>query len=243
MVVVAGYDVRDTRSEEGTTGRIIDERREGRKVTEVRAALVLAPDERAEPLIVRGTGSGPEGVMTAIAPATPALLSIETLDTADSVHAARARYWLPGPPATRDVTLSDPLLLTRAPDDSLRPSLADVLPLARSTGRVRPGERVWVFWETYGLEDPGPVRITLSVAHAGRSWIRQAAEWAGLARRDPRYVSLSWEEWPHAGTSVYARAFAISMPEASPGNYTLELTVALPGRPAARTQRDIIVER
>ena len=244
IVVVASYDVRATRHEHGATGRIIDERREGRKVSEVQAALVLTHDERAAPLVVRGTGSGPEGVMTAIARAAPALLSIETLDTADSVHAARARYWLPVPPPTKDVTLSEPLLLSRAPDDSLRPSLADVLPLARPTSRVRRGERVWMFWETYGLEGvTGPVRITLSIAHVGRSWVRQAAEWAGLVGRDPRYVSLSWEEWPPQGTSVYSRAFAMSMPEASPGNYTLELTVTSPGGPTVRTQRDIIVER
>jgi len=244
MVVVASYDVRGTRREHGSTGRIIDERRAGRTVRAVRAALVLAQDERAEPVIVRGTGYAPTGVMTAIARAAPALLSLETLDTADSVHAARARYWLPVAPATKDIGLSDPLILTGAPEDSLYPSLAGVLPLARPESRARRGERVWVFWETYGLEDvSGPVRLTLSVTHLGRSWIRQAAEWAGLARPDPRYVSLSWEEWPPAGTSVYPRALAISMPEASPGAYSLELTVAAPGRSTASTQREIIIER
>lgn len=243
MVVVASYDVRGTRREHGSTGRLIDERREGRKVSEVRAALVLAQDERAEPVIVRGTGHAPEGVMTAIARAAPALVSLETLDTGDSVHAARARYWLHVAPATNGITLSDPLILTAAPDDSLHPSLADVIPLVRPVGRVRRSERVWVFWETYGLESaPGPFRVTLTLTHAGRSWIRQAAEWAGLARRDPHYVSLSWEEWPPPSPSVYPRVLAFSMPEASPGTYALELTVVAPGRPTARTQREIIIE-
>jgi hypothetical protein len=243
MVVVASYDVRGTRREHGSTGRIIDERLEGRMVREVRAALALAQDGRTEPVIVRGTGSGPEGVMTAIAPAVPALLSIETLDTADSVHAARARYWLPVAPLTGGVTVSDPLLLRSLPADSLHPSLADVLPLVRPVARAQRGERVGIFWETYGLERSArPVRITLSVTRVSRSWIRQAAEWAGLASRDPGYVSLSWEETPPAGVTVYPRALAIAMPEASPGTYALELTVAAPGSPIARTRRNLIIE-
>jgi hypothetical protein len=243
MVVVAGYDARGTRRDQGSARRIIDERRVGRSVRHVEAALVLARDEQTEVARASGTGTGPEGVLVAIAPADSVLVSLETLDTADSVHGARARYWLPVPPLTKDVTLSDPLLLTRAPEDSLRPSLADVLPLARSTGRVRRGERVWVFWETYGLEQStGPVRVTLTVTQVGRSWLRQAAEWARLARRDPRYVSLSWEETPPPGVTVYPRALAISMPEASPGGYALELTVAAPGRPVVKALREIIIE-
>jgi hypothetical protein len=55
-------------------------------------------------------------------------------------------------------------------------------------------------------------------------------------------VSLSWEEWAPAGTPVYPRALAFSMPEAGPGTYALELTVAAPGRPTARTQRAILIE-
>ena len=244
MVVVAGYDARGTRREHGTVRRMIDERREGRKVARVEAALVLARDERAEPVSVRGTGTGPEGVLVALAPAASALLSLETLDTADSVHAARARYWLPVAPLTEAMTVSDPLLLRSLPADSLHPSLADVLPLARPVARARRGERVGVFWETYGLERSArPVRITLTVTHVGRTWIRQAAEWAGLARRDPRYVSISWEETPPAGVTVYPRAMVISMPEASPGTYALEITVAAPGSPTARTQREIVIER
>jgi hypothetical protein len=181
--------------------------------------------------------------MTAIAPAVPALLSIETLDTADSVHAARARYWLPVAPLTGGVTVSDPLLLRSLPADSLHPSLADVLPLVRPVARAQRGERVGIFWETYGLERSArPVRITLSVTRVSRSWIRQAAEWAGLASRDPGYVSLSWEETPPAGVTVYPRALAIAMPEASPGTYALELTVAAPGSPIARTRRNLIIE-
>jgi len=244
VVVVAGYDVRAVRREHAGDGRVIDERQLGRQVTRVEAALALARHEGADPIVVHGSGSGPEGVMTAIAPADSALVSLETLDTADSVHAARARFWLPVPPLTGDVTLSDPLMLRGLPEDSLHPSLADVIPLARPVARARRGERVGVFWETYGLEGSArPFRVTLTVTQRSRSWVRKAAEWAGLARRDPRAVSLSWEEPPRPGTTVYPRVLAVSMPDAGPGTYRLEVAVAVPGRSLARTEREITIER
>lgn len=243
IVVVAGYDVRASTGERGRAQASAGEPERQRKVAKVEAALVLAQDENAEPTVVRGIGHQPEGVMTAIAPATSALLSLETLDTADSVHAARVRYWLAVPPAGEGVALSDPLLLRVAPDDSLHPTLADVIPLVRPVAQARRGERVGVFWETYGLPSAQPFRVTLTVTQVGRSWLRQAAEWAGLAKRDPRYVSLSWEEPPRPGERVYPRAIAISLPDASPGDYLLEIAVAVPGARVARASREISIRR
>src|SRR5574341_537367 len=218
MVVVAGYDVRGVRRQHGHARPTVDERRQDRQVTRVEAALVLARDEHADPVLARGVGRGPEGVMTAIAPADSGLLSLETLDTADSVHASRARYWLPIAPILGHVTVSDPLILRSVPDDSLHPSLADVIPLVRPVARARRGERISVFWETYGVDGAThPFRVTLTLARVSRSWLRKAAEWAGLAERDSRYVSLSWEETPLPGAAAHPRVLAISLPDASPG--------------------------
>ncbi len=243
IVVVAGYDVRATLGDRGRSRADADRRERERKVTRVDAALVLARDENAEPILVRGTGQGPEGVMTAFAPAESTLLSLETLDTADSVHAARTRYWLPVHPAA-GVTLSDPLILRSTPDDSLHPSLADVIPLARPVARAGRGERVGVFWETYGLErSSAPFRVTLTVTQAGQGWIRKAAEWVGLSQRDPSYVSLSWEEPPRPGVRVYPRAIGISLPEASAGTYLLEIVVAVPGAAPAHASREITIQQ
>lgn len=243
MVVVAGYDVRAgyDRRWSAKAKAHERERERARSVTRVEAALVLARDENAEPIVVKGVGRGPEGVMTAIAPANPALLSLETLDTADSVHAARARYWLPVAPRRDGVTLSDPLLLRGAPGDSLHPTLADVLPLVRPVAQARRGERVPVFWETYGLgRSAQGYRVTLTVTRAGQSWLRRAAAWAGLAKHDPRYVALSWEEPPSA-LAITPRAISISMPDASPGTYLLDIAVALPGAEVARSSREVTI--
>lgn len=243
MVVVAGYDVRATESQRWFNQAKAHEReREGsRTVTRVEAALILVRDDDAQPIVVKGSGSGPDGVMTAIAPAESALLSLETLDTADSVHAARARYWLAVAPLGDGVSLSDPLLLRGAPGDSVHPSLADVLPLVRPVARARRGERVPVFWETYGLQRvSGPFQVTLTVTQGNPGWLRRAAEWAGLAKHDPRYVAVTWEEAP-SGLPVTPRALSIAMPDASPGTYLLEISVAVPGAAVARAGREITI--
>ncbi len=243
IVVVAGYDVRETqdRGRHARSEAKERERERNRNVTRVEAALVLAKDENTEPMVVKGSGTGPEGVMTAIAPAQPALLSLETLDTADSVQAARVRYWLPVSPLGDSVAVSDPLLLRATPGDSVHPSLAEVLPLVRPVAQARRGERVPVFWETYGLQRfPRPFRVTLTVTQAGQSWLRRAAEWAGLARHDPHYVAVSWEE-PPTSSPVAPRAISIAMPDASPGVYLLEVSVAAPGAPVARASREITI--
>jgi hypothetical protein len=241
IVVVAGYDVRTSSDGPGRERPKTRERELARKVTRAEAALVLAKDENAEPLIVKGSSGGPEGVMTAIAPAQSALLSLETLDTADSVHAARARYWLPVALVGGAVAVSDPLLLRGAPGDSLHPTLADVLPLVRPVAQARRGERVPVFWETYSLErSTQSCRVTLTVTQAGQGWLQRAAEWAGLAKHDPRYVAVSWEEPPSA-LPVTPRVISISMPNASPGTYLLDIAVALPGSAVARSSREITI--
>jgi hypothetical protein len=242
IVVVAGYDVRAVTGGRRRSGSDRVKRERERQVTRVEAALVLAKDESAPLVVVKGTSQGPAGVTAAIAPAEPALLSLETLDTGDSTHAARARYWLPVAPRPAGVALSDPLLLRAVPDDSLHPSLADVIPLARSQPQGRRGERIGVFWETYGLErSNAPFRVTMTVSQAGRSWMRKAAEWAGLTRRDPRYVSIGWEEPPRPGVAVYPRVIGVSMPEAGPGTYVLEIVVAVPEEPVARVSREITI--
>lgn len=243
MVVVVKYDVRATGAQAHRPPKREEQREHerARKVTRVEAALILSKDENARPIMAKGTEDGPEGVMTLIAPAEPGLLSIETLDTADSVHAARARHWLAAPPPAEGITLSDPLLLRTMPADSTHPSLADVLPLVRSTAEVRRGESIIVFWETYGLQTLAQsFRVTLSVTQMGRTWLRRAAEWAGLAQPDPRYISISWEE-PSSTTSFYQRAITLSMPNASPGTYLLEISVVAPGAATARGSREITI--
>ena len=68
------------------------------------------------------------------------------------------------------MTLSDPLLFRVERPDSLPSSLADAVGVALGSARVRPGERVGVLWETYGLvSHPEPFRVTLTVTREGET--------------------------------------------------------------------------
>lgn len=233
MVVVAGYRMPDPPPTESAPPR--PSYRE--------AALILAQDETRPPLVVRQAAAPREGVLAAIAPTESSLLSLETLEGTDSARAARARFWLSISPLPEGIALSDPLLFVATRDDSLPASLADVLPLTRGTDRVGRGERVGVFWETYGLEKhPGPLRVTLTVTRRGGSWIRRAAEWAGIAARQERYVSLSWEEAARP-LPVAPRALVLSLADPKPGSYLLEIQVTAPGLAPARATRDLVIPR
>jgi hypothetical protein len=229
IVVVAGYDVRAPE----------DSARRADRIRRVQAALVLQRGPDVPRLMVGSTGSAPAGVLLALAPAESTLVSLETLDTADSTHAARARFWLPVTPAG-GVALSDPLLFRVERPDSLPLSLGDAVGLALGSPRLSPGERVGVFWETYGLAShPEPFRVTLTVAREGEGLLQRIVAWAGLARHDDRYVSLGWEEPSHPEAVVYPRALALSLPEAGPGRYRLDITLQMHGQPIARSTREL----
>jgi hypothetical protein len=232
IAVVAGYDVRAPE----------DSLTRNTKIRHVEAALVLQPGPRRRRIIVRATGTAPDGVLLALAPAEPTLLSLEALDRADSTHASRERYWLAVVRRASGIALSDPLLFNVEQPDSLPQSLPDVVASTLGTARVIQGGRVGVFWETYGLADRREgFRTTLTLTRTGKSFLRRAAEWAGLASHNDHYVSLSWEELPQPGVTVYPHALSLAVPDAPPGRYVLEITLNMPGEPAAHTSRTLVV--
>ena len=103
------------------------------------------------------------------------------------------------------VALSDPLLFRVEQPDSLPLSLGDAVGLALGSPQLSPGERVGVFWETYGLAaHPQPFRVTLTGRREGASLLQRIATWAGLAHRDDPAVEggggrRAEPSWPSAG--------------------------------------------
>jgi hypothetical protein len=206
---------------------------------EIEAALVLARDERSEPVAAAARVPGRRGVVRAAAAAEAAMVSLEVRERATR-RAARARFGadLRLQPGER-ITLSDVLLLS---DAAARPATLDeAAPLARADTRLAPGERVSLFWEVYGLE-PGMDSVTVSVAVARRAvgGLRRAAERLGLARTATP-VRMRWNEEIPAG-DVLARSLAIAIPNLPSGDYVLEVAVRAKGGASASTLREIIVE-
>jgi hypothetical protein len=197
----------------------------------VDAALVVAAHEHASPFVARATGDS-AGALSISLPAQPAVLSLELLSQGDSARAARVRYGIqPKEIPASGITLSDILLL--APADPLPRSLPEVVPAARGSTRLRPGERVGMYWEMYGLP-PGTRAIDVSVTlnRDGRNWLG----------RTTSPVQLSWREEPGEG-AVLGRSLLVTLPELPPGRYTLQVAVTPEGGRPATTLRAVEVAR
>lgn len=213
-----------------------------RDSADVHAALVLVAGERAEPVVSRGHGRGRVGVLEVRAAPGPYLLSLEARVPSDSL-AARARYAVDlsgavGPPPA----LSD-LLLVQA-RDSLPGTLDEIRSLARGSARLRPEERLGLYWEVYGLgPDPVPLSISLTVIDRDRSWLRRTAERLGLARERSERLTLVWEEWSRPEGEAADRALGVDLPALPRGRYTVQLAVTPPDGAAILNARDIRIER
>ncbi len=201
-----------------------------------RVALVLSDARSAAPVARVGSADAAAALCVTVE-SVPLLLSLEAFSPRDSV-AARARYarrlakLQPLLPA-----LSDLLLLNRAAP--LPDSLAEAIPLARSSHRARAGEPLGLYWELYGPDSRGTtLSVSLSLAVGHRSLLRAAAEWIGLVNRKPP-LTLTWEEAVPPGTTVVQRSFALQLPELGPGRYTLRLEITLPGREPLYSTREV----
>jgi hypothetical protein len=203
------------------------------------AALVLATDHRAEPLVARETVTGARGVVSLAAEPGDRVLSLET-QTLQAKRAGRARYGLSLPAPGGGVAVSDVLLLQSA--DPLPSTLEDAVPGARGSTRVRTGESLGLFWEVYGLpERPDTVAVSVSVHRGSRGWGRRLAEQLGLVG-EATPIRVQWDE-ETPGEPTLARTLVLAIPEVAPGEYTLELTVTPREGEPATTRRTLYVER
>ena len=203
------------------------------------SALVLAVDERTEPLVSRDAETGTRGVLSLAAPPGARVLSLET-HTLQAERVGRARYGVRLPSPAAGVAVSDILLLESA--DPLPTELEEAVPRARGSEAVRPGESLGLFWEIYGLaERPDTVGISVSVRRGEKGWGRRLLERIGLVGEETP-IQVQWEE-ETPGEPMLARTLVLAVPEVSPGEYVLELSVTpRAGEPATVTRR-LRVER
>ncbi|UCC73535.1 MAG: hypothetical protein JSV86_02945 [Gemmatimonadota bacterium] len=202
-------------------------------------ALILSRDPGLVLAVAKSRAAA--GVLSVVVETGPTLLSLEMLSDTER-QAARSRYGLPLAEFPNGLlTLSDLLLLDRA--DRLPASLAEATPLARRTLRARSGERLGLYWEVYGL---GPGRedlsVSLTLVGEGGGVLRRAAEWLGLARRQPP-ITLAWQEAVPSPVTVLERSLAIDLPDLQPGRYTLMVEVTALGREKLRAARSIEIVR
>jgi hypothetical protein len=186
-------------------------------------ALALSRGPHDAPAVAHGTVTGRRGVARLETEPVPAVVSLEA--RSDSVRRVqRARYAVRlAPPPSGGVHLSDILLLSA--EGGMPVTLDEAIPFARGSDQVRPGERVGLFWEVYGLpKDLDTLQVSVTVARtSGVGLLRGAAQRMGLASAlSP--VRVQWREAAE-GKDVLARALAVSLPELRPGDYVVRLTV------------------
>jgi hypothetical protein len=207
-------------------------------ITPLQAALAIVRESGDPEVTEFPTRGFADAVLTRADPG-PAILSLELLSL-DAARAARARHGIEIPVLDPgSLALSDLLLLRDA--DALPDSLADAAALARGSDRVRPGERLAVYWEIYGLPDEEMQALSVSLRLVDRrgGWLRRAAERVGVIR-EAAPVRLRWREQATSAGFV-TRSMSIQIPAVSPGVYVLELTVERPGEPPVTAERDIEV--
>ena len=206
--------------------------------TPLRVGLVYAT-ERGETAATAQERAPHRGVLIARAPLTDALLGIEAL--ADSAgRAARARIGrrlaaVAGP------SLSDILLLD--PPTGVAPAtLEDALPHARPSTSVRPGDRIGLLWEVYGVPGGARMQVEVSLTKPGKGLLRRTAEWLGLVKNKDPSVSLAWRETSAADENA-ARYVELQVPDVSTGRYVLSTSIRLADGERATAARLLRVER
>lgn len=207
--------------------------------TPVDAALALVSTGDGPWQVTRFAAGGTRDVLVTVAPADSLLVSLEVL-AERAYRAGRARYGLVIPRRAPGLIAASDLLLLREPEP-LPDSLAAAVAAARGSVRVRPGERLGVYWEIYGLESAPalPVSMSLRLLDQRAGWLRRLARRAGLVAQTAP-IRLRWQEQPTPEPHV-SRSMTIQIPAVEPGAYTLELTVELPGREPLSVRRQVEV--
>lgn len=206
----------------------------------VAAGITLLTPELEQAAIASFPGEEHSGVVSIAGPQGPLLLTIEAV-ALEARRAARVRYGIDVARIEYGLIGISDLLLLSDPDP-LPDSLAAAAPRARRSTNVRPGERLGVYWEMYGLRTRRDQEITLSLqlAEQDGSWIRGIGRRLGLVDRAPAAL-LRWREHPTID-EVLARSVTITIPdETRPGRYALELTVSARGREPVVIRRGITV--
>ena len=229
-LVVAAYDVSDDTL--FARGRI-------------EAGLFAAPVDSMTIGEVRGaiqSESGMSGVLMAHAAWSPMVVSLEILNDS-SRSAARARYGLRPPTGEGRIQLSDLLLFSPRPSDSISHRLETVLPLALQTDRVNGRDLLGVFWETYGVRPEGesfPVTITIERIREGL--MRRTAERLHLASPFSP-VKVQWREVPDGKNGIASRAVNLDLSQLGSGLYAISVTLTpADGAPVVST-RELRIER
>ena len=204
------------------------------------AALAIAPTTSPDSAIVSMDSAAlRHGVLVTTAEWRPAIISVETRDSAER-RVARARGVFRPPTSSGRVTISD-LLLFDGPAN-LPTSLDEATARARGSLKVDRSKPVGVYWEMYGVSPAGEtLAYRLTVTRERTPWYRRAAEKLGVVeRRAP--VRMQWDEPSARPGAAHARALAVDFSTLPEGRYRIELTLETGNLTIATASRTVDVK-
>jgi hypothetical protein len=200
----------------------------------VHSALVLARDEHEQPLISQSTFA--RGWHSLTVDAAPHLLSLEAWNP-EKKHGARLRRGLRlALRNPRSVTVSDILLFDAVAPEAT--DLSSILPHALGSLTVQSGQKLGLYWETYGLaraDSALPVSLTLTRFDEGI--LRKLAQSIGLTTRSTP-LSIAWRETPALG-GIATRSVVLDLSLIPRGHYRLKLELTPAGSPPVSATRII----
>jgi hypothetical protein len=211
----------------------------------IEAGLFTAPIDSTHIGDARGSverRAAPRGVLTAIAPWQPMVVSLELLDSA-ARSAARDRYAVAPPSWSGRVAISDLLIFAPSGEDTPPRGLDAVLPLALHDDRVSAAQPLGIFWEAYGVRPAGETfDVALTIERIKEGWRRRAAERLHLAAPFSP-VKMQWQEIPNGGDRAASRAMTLDLSRLDPGRYEIRLTLTPKDAPPAIARRELVVTR
>jgi hypothetical protein len=200
----------------------------------VRATAVVMGDVDGARAVSSWQPTAASGALRVALPASPAVLSLEVREDSTRLFARQRQ----GVAWDADARISDLLLL--AHPEARPEDLDEAARIARGSAEVRPGERVGVFWEMYGLAAGDSVTVRVGLLSPQAGWARRQLEAIGVTR-GARSVRMGWRDATE-GEAVAARSVTVGIPsDLRPGEYTLELSVSAPGKSAAVARRKVTV--
>ena len=182
-----------------------------------------------------------------------ALLAVELQSNAPRAMMLRTRYAI-DPPEPLDslrsgtLAMSDPVFFAPSTTDALPASVDSMLPSMLGTTTITRGERVGVFWETYGVTETDSVTFSITAsATSARSFMRRLASALKLSREGVTNVGMSWvdprtrDRWQEfrRAVAILPRSLVLDLGSLPKGAYAIEVQVAVNGRAPVRAARTL----
>jgi hypothetical protein len=144
-----------------------------------------------------------------------------------------------------DIAISEPIILRARLDGTDLPRDTTALDRLATSRRVRSGEKIGVYWETYGLSAADTVEVAVWVERYTRDGaMRRLGQTLRIATNRNTPVAISWfepeagepAEFIAAGVPVVTRSIVLDTSTLPPGEYWLDVAIRAPRQQAVRSR-------